>query len=366
MDLGGKEDNEMELLKELTEANGVPGFEREVRAIVRRELEKGNTDLLWDRMGSVFGQKRGTDTSPRVLLAGHLDEVGFMVTEITKGGYLRFSPLGGWWSQVLLAQRVTIMTEKRNFTGVIASKPPHVMTSEEMNKVYPMREMYIDVGAHTDKQVKEWGIRVGDPVVPMCPFEILPDDDTILAKALDNRVGCYLALEVLNQLRVTEHPNTVICGATVQEEVGLRGATTTPHVTEPDVAFALDVGVAEDGPGSEGTSKAKLGKGPLITFLDATMIPNVRLRNLVIDTAERHGIPYQIDTMLGGGTDGGQFHLFRKGVPTLVVGVAARYIHSHVSMVSKKDVENAVKLLVEVIKELNRETVESLTAYNQI
>lgn len=225
-----------------------------------------------------------------------------------------------------MAQRVTIMTEKRNFTGVIASKPPHVMTSEEMNKVYPMREMYIDVGAHSDKQVKEWGIRVGDPVVPMCPFEILPDDDTILAKALDNRVGCYLALEVLDQLRVTEHPNTVICGATVQEEVGLRGATTTPHVAEPDVAFALDVGVAEDGPGSEGNSKAKLGKGPLITFLDATMIPNVRLRNLVIDTAERNGIPIRSTPCWAAGRMAVSFIFSARG--THIGSGGGRTVHS--------------------------------------
>ncbi|MFD1425703.1 endoglucanase [Kroppenstedtia sanguinis] len=348
----------MELLKELTEAKGVSGFEGEIRQIMRRELEQQVDRVVTDQMGGIFGEKKGSHENPRILLAGHLDEVGFMVTKISKNGYLYFTPLGGWWEQVLLSQRVTVMTEKKNFTGVIGSKPPHLLTTEERNKVYPMQEMYIDVGAKDAEQVKKWGIRVGDPVVPICPFEMMPDHDTILAKALDNRFGCYLALETLKRLKEGDHPNTVMAGATVQEEVGLRGANTAPYATKPDVAFALDVGIAEDGPGSD-SDKPRLGGGPLITFLDATMIPNIRLRNLVIETAEEHQIPYQVDTMTGGGTDAGRFHLHRRGVPSIVIGVPTRYIHSHVSMASKSDIEYSVKLLTAVVRKLNSETVNS-------
>jgi endoglucanase len=172
-----------------------------------------------------------------------------------------------------------------------------------------------------------------------------------------------LALQVLEGLRIEKHPNTVIAGATVQEEVGLRGATTAPRLVEPDLAFALDVGIAEDQPGNEGSNKAKMGKGPLITFLDATMIPNLRLRDYVVDVAEKNQIPYQIDTMTGGGTDAGKFHLYRKGTPSLVIGVAARYIHSHVSMVSKADLENGVRLLVEAIKGLDEQKVAEMTSF---
>ncbi|OYD07696.1 M42 family metallopeptidase [Paludifilum halophilum] len=354
----------MELLKELTEANAVPGYEGEVRRIMRREMEKSNAEITTDRMGSIFGEKRGNNPGPRVLLAGHMDEVGFMVKEIHKNGYLYFTPLGGWWEQVLLSQRVTIMTEKRSFTGVIGSKPPHLLTPQERGKVYPMKEMFIDIGAKDAEQVKKWGIRVGDPIIPICPFEMMPDHDTILAKALDNRVGCYLALETMRQLKDENHPNTVFAGATVQEEVGLRGATTAPYAVEPDIAFALDVGIAQDGPEGSGKDKPRLGGGPLITFLDATMIPNTRLRNLVVDTAEEHQIPYQVDTMTGGGTDAGKLHLFRKGVPSLVIGVPARYIHSHVSMASKKDIDMAVKLLVEVLKKLDAPALNDMIAFN--
>ncbi len=352
----------MNLLKELTEAPGVPGYEQPIREIMQREMKQIGVPVVYDNLGGIFGEKSGLADKPSILLAGHMDEVGFMVTEITKGGHLRFAPLGGWWEQVLLSQRVTVWTEEKSFTGVIGSKPPHILMPEERQKVYPIREMFIDVGAKSDEQVKEWGIRVGDPVIPICPFEILPDGDTILAKALDNRMGCYLALEVLRQLQLIDHPNRVFAGATVQEEVGLRGATTAPWVTEPDVSFALDVGIAEDGPGSEGTNKARLGEGPLLLFLDATMIPNLQLRNLVVQTAEEHQIPYQVSTITRGGTDAGKFHLFKKGVPSIALGVPARYIHSHVSMVSKKDLENGIKLLVEVIKKLDEETVASLTS----
>lgn len=355
----------MNFLQKLTEARGVPGYEQEVRALMEEELRKLGATVQFDGLGSIFGIKPGTASNPRIFIAGHLDEVGFMVTEITKGGYLRFAPLGGWWSQVLLSQRVQVITKRRSYTGVIASKPPHVLTKEERKKVLPIKEMYIDVGAKSDEQVKEWGIEIGDPIVPICPFEILPDGDTILAKALDNRMGCYMAVEVLRQLLLTDHPNTLIAGATVQEEVGLRGATTAPHEVKPDVAFALDVGVAEDGPGQEGTGKARLGEGPLLTFLDASMIPNIPLRDLVVETAKEHNIPYQAETMLGGGTDAGRFHLYHRGVPSMAIGVAARYIHSHVSMISKRDLENGIRLLVEVIKKLDQKTVSSLTDYRK-
>jgi putative aminopeptidase FrvX len=351
----------LELLRDLTEAQGAPGFEHEVRQIMKRELTKYNVHLKYDHIGSIFGEERGS-SGPKILLAGHMDEVAFMVNEITKDGYLRFTPLGGWWDQVLLSQRVTVITEQKKYTGVIGSKPPHILTPEERKKVYHMKEMFIDVGADSREQVKEWGIRVGDPIVPICPFELLPNHDTILAKALDNRAGCFLALEALRQLKDIDHPNTVVAGATVQEEVGLRGASTTPYVVKPDIAIALDVGIAQDGPGS--SDKASLGKGPVITFLDATMIPNIRFRNFISDIAEKNNIPHQIDTMVGGGTDAGRFHLYKKGVPSIVIGVAARYIHSHVSMVSKQDLENGVKLLVEIVKNLDHSEYEKMIQFS--
>lgn len=351
----------MDLLKELTEANGAPGYEGAIRQIMEREIKKFDGKVVHDHMGSVFGEKKGSASGPTVMLAGHMDEVAFMIQEITKDGYLRFTPLGGWWSQVLLAQRVQVVTENKTYTGVVGSKPPHVLSPEEKRRVYPIKEMFIDVGAKDQDQIKDWGIRVGDPIVPVCPFEMMPDNDTILAKALDNRFGCYLALEVLRQLRDIDHPNTVYSGATVQEEVGLRGATTSPYAVNPDIAIVLDVGVAQDGPAGKG--HPSLGAGPLVTFLDSTMIPNTRLRNLVIDTADKNNIPYQVDVMTGGGTDAGKLHLYKQGVPSIVIGVPSRYIHSNVSMVSKKDIENSGKLVTEVLKQLDQDHLSKIIGY---
>ena len=315
--------SDMELLKELTHARGVSGYEWEVRHIMMRELKRTTAKIVTDHIGSIFGEKEGTSPSPRILLAGHMDEVGFMVKEITKNGYLRFATLGGWWDQVLLSQRVSVVTEKRTFTGVIGSKPPHILTAEERKKVYPIREMFVDIGAKSDEQVKEWGVRVGDPIVPVCPFEILPDGDTILAKALDNRVGCYMALQVLKELDKADHPNTVIAGATVQEEVGLRKATTSPHVVEPDIAFVLDVGIAEDGPETRKQQAAPRRRsahhlsrchddsppappGPGDGNRGRTEYPDPSGHNARRRDRRRQNSPVS------------------KGVPSLVVGVAAR------------------------------------------
>lgn len=356
----------MDLLRDLTQADSTSGYENAVRKIMETALDELSDDIVYDHTGSIFGKKEGDMAGPRIMLAGHMDEVGFMVKGINKDGFLRFTPLGGWWDQVLLAQRVTVITEKKNITGVIGSKPPHLLQPEERSNVFPMREMYIDVGAHSKEQVEKWGIRVGNPVVPICPFEIMHDHDTILAKALDNRIGCYMAVEVMRKLKEETHPNVLFAGADVQEEVGLRGAQTAPYAVEPDVAIVLDVGVAEDTPGISGADvdQPALREGPLITFLDASMIPNIRFRDFVADTAQTHNIPYQIEVMTGGGTDAGKIHLHKQGVPTIVIGVPIRYMHSHVSFASKQDIENGVKLLTEIIRGLDTEMYETLVHYD--
>lgn len=355
----------MELLRDLTQAQSASGYENEVRQIMQKELDQVCSEILYDHTGSIFGKTEGKTAGPRIMLAGHMDEVGFMVTGINKDGYLRFTPLGGWWDQVLLAQRVTVITEKKKFTGVIGSKPPHLLKPEERSKVFPIREMYIDIGAHDKEQVEKWGICVGDPIVPICPYEIMPDNDTILTKALDNRIGCYMAIETARLLNGDDHPNTVFAGANVQEEVGLRGAQTSPYAVEPDIAIVLDVGVAQDTPGtsSDDVEHPSLQKGPLVTFLDASMIPNTRFRDLVVDTANKNNIPHQIEVITGGGTDAGKVHLYKEGVPTIVIGVPIRYMHSHVSLASKQDIENGIKLLVKVINRLDSDTYESLIDY---
>lgn len=354
--------NLTELFKELTEAPGVPGYENEIRKIIRKHLSDITT-IETDKVGSIVCRKDGESDRPKIMLAGHMDEVGFMVKFVTDEGFIKFSTLGGWWRHVLLAQRVIIKTRKGDVTGVIGSKPPHLLTGDEKNDLVKIKDMYIDVGATNEEEVKDdMGIQIGDPVIPICPFTVMNSGKTFMAKAWDDRIGCAMFIGVIKELQEVEHPNTVYGVGTVQEEVGLRGAKTSSWVVDPDVGFALEVGISGDVPGvSKEEVQEELGEGPVILFKDSSMIPNLKLRDLVADTAEEMDIPIQFDLLERGGTDAGAIHLHQMGVPSLVLSVPARHIHSHAGILHKDDYENAVKLLVEVIKRLDAETVANLT-----
>lgn len=353
-------DETLTMLKELTEAPGVPGQEESVRRVMRRYLEPLG-DILTDNLGSIAGRKVGQADGPKIVLAGHMDEIGFMVTRITDEGYLKFQTLGGWWDQVMLAQRVEVYTRQGPIIGVIGSKPPHILMPDERNKVYEKKLMFIDIGASSKDEATAWGVRPGDPVVPVCPFTVMRNPELLMAKAWDNRFGCALAIEVVRQLKGQSHPNQVYAVGNVQEEVGLRGSTTTTNLIAPDIGFALDTGIAGDMPGvTPDEAIGKLGEGPVILLYDGSMIPHTGLRDLVIDTAEAQGIPLQVDKMAMGGTDAGKIHVFGSGVPSLVVGVPVRYIHTHAAIMHRADFDNAAKLLVAVIKRLDVETVQQL------
>jgi endoglucanase len=354
-------DETLELLRELTEAPGISGYEQEVRKIIRRHLQNITTIEL-DRLGSIVCRKNGETEKPRIMLAGHMDEIGFIVKLVTEDGFVKFSPLGGWWGHVMLAQRVVIKTREKDVIGLIGSKPPHVLSEEERKKLQEPKDMYIDVGATSFNEIKELGISPGDPIVPICPFTILGNGKTYLAKAFDDRVGCALFIEVIKSLTREKHPNTIYGVGTVQEEVGLRGARTSSWVVEPDVGLTMEVGVAGDVPDvKKEDAQGRLGKGPVIVIRDGSMVPNLRLRDLFIDTAEKLGIPYQFDILERGGTDSGAIHLHRRGVPNLVIAVPTRHIHSHAGILNRDDFDHAVKLVTAVVKMLNADTVASLT-----
>jgi endoglucanase len=345
------------LLKELTDAFGPPGHEDEIAGIMRKHL-RGLGEVTQDGLGSVICRKKGTSDTPKVMVAGHMDEVGFMVKGITPEGFIKFLPMGGWWGHVVLAQRVIIRTRKGDIQGVVGSKPPHELQEEERRKVLDLKDMFIDVGATTYFDVKKkLGIRPGDPIVPDSSFTTMSNDRLYLAKALDNRVGCGLVIDTLRKLKTAKHPNTFYGVATTMEEVGLRGAQTSVASIKPDVAIAVDVGIAHDTPGSIGDGDEKLGAGAGILVYDATLIPNVKLRDLAIEVCERNKIPYHLGTVERGGTDAGRFHVYDTGVPSLVIFIPTRYIHSHATIMDRKDYDAAVRLLTELTKRLDKKTV---------
>ena len=356
-------DQTEKMFQELTDAYGVTGHEEDVAGIMARHLSP-IAELSYDKLGSIIAKEKAGQKGPRVMLAAHMDEVGFMVKEITKQGFIRFLPLGGWWPHVVLSQRVCIRTRKGDVVGVVGSKAPHILEAEERKKVQEIKDLYIDVGSTEKSNVpKKMGIRPGDPIIPISPFTVLSNKKAYLAKAWDDRIGCALIIDVMKKLSRMKHPNVVYGVGTVQEEVGLRGATTSVRGVEPDVAFVLEVGLAMDTPGINGDQKQKIGAGPALYIYDATMIPNTKLRDLVIDVAEKKKIPYQFSSITRGGTDGGRIHIHGIGVPTQTIGVPTRYIHGHTGILHRDDYDRTVNLLVEVIRRLDEKTVGKLTPH---
>ena len=253
-------DNSVTLLRKLTEAHSVPGFEDEVRAIFQDELSSKGT-IGHDCLGSVYCQASEKSTGPRILVAGHMDEVGFRVQAITPSGFLTFVPVGGWWGHNLLAQRVEVKTRSgRKITGIVASKPPHFLTAAERSKVQELDAMFIDVAASSAEEVREWGILIGDPVAPVSAFQESAHPGRFIAKAFDNRVGMAGAIEVGREM-LSSHPSLIVAG-TVQEEVGLRGSRTLGNELRPDVAIVLEGPPADDTPGQDlSISQGILGGG---------------------------------------------------------------------------------------------------------
>ncbi|TYR82096.1 M42 family metallopeptidase [Priestia megaterium] len=348
----------LSLFKTLTELPGAPGQEHQVRSFMRAQIEPLVDEVIQDGLGSLFGVKYSDNRGPKVMVAGHMDEVGFMVTSVTEKGMLRFQPLGGWWSQVLLAQRVEVITRKGAITGVIASIPPHLLEETQRNKPMAIKNMMIDVGADTKQEVAEMGIRPGDQIVPICPFTPMANEKKVLAKAWDNRYGCGLAIELLKEVQKDTLPNILYAGATVQEEVGLRGAQSAANMIEPDLFYALDASPANDMSGDK-TAFGQLGKGVLLRILDRTMVTHKGMREFILDTAETHNIPYQY-FVSPGGTDAGRVHTSNRGVPSAVIGICSRYIHTSASMIHIDDYAAAKELLVKLVRSTDQTTLETI------
>src|SRR5690606_29224724 len=225
-------DETLTMLKDLTDAKGIPGNEREPRDVMKSYIALYADEITQDGLGSLIARKSGDANGPKIMITGHLDEIGFMVTRIDEKGFIRFQTVGGWWNQVMLNQRVTVVTSKGDIPGLIGSKPPHILPPEARKKPTDIKDMFIDIGASSKEEAESWGVRPGDMVVPHCEFTVMKNEKLLMAKAWDNRIGCAIAIDVMKQLKDAEHPNTVYGVGAVQEEVGLRGARTAAFTIE--------------------------------------------------------------------------------------------------------------------------------------
>lgn len=343
----------MELMRELCLASGVSGGEDEVAEIIERELKDVADNIERDVMGNIIVTKKGSKKAPKIMLDAHMDEIGLMVKYIDDNGYILFSKIGGINDQMLMNQTVTIHSSVgEDVIGVIGSKPPHVTKPEERNKVVNYDSMFIDIGAK-DKEDAEKMVRVGDLMTFNSLFAEYPNN-MVMGKAIDNRAGCYVLIEVLKRV---DADVTVYGVGTVQEEVGLKGAKTAAFKLNPDYALALDVTLSGDHPGIKPEeAPVVMGKGPALIISDASgrgILTQPAVRDLLIKAGEENDIDYQLEVSDGGTTDGTAIHLTREGIPTGVISVPTRYIHTPVSICSMDDIESTIELIVAAINSLN-------------
>lgn len=353
------------LLEELTNAFGPVGFEGPVRAIMRREMTPLAASLETDGLGSLIAALPGPAGAPRIMMAAHMDELGMLVKHITPDGYIKFQPLGGWLDQGLINQRFIIHTRKGPVLGVTGLKTPHVMAPEERSRLIPRDRIFLDAGAASRQDAEDrLGIRPGDPIAPDSRFAVLNDSKLYLAKAWDDRVGLAVLIEVMRRLKEKPAAASVYAVSTVQEEVGLRGAETSAHQVRPDIGISIEVGVAADYPGiSPDEAQEKLGAGPGLFLHDSSMLPNLKLRDLVIDAARDLRIPLQFDVLSGYSQDASQMQRAFSGAPAINITVPTRYLHNHNGILHRDDFDRAVDLVTEIVRRLDAATVRRVKTF---
>ena len=338
---------DIKLLKNICETPGAPGFENGVRNLVLKEIENCVDDINIDNMGNVIALKKGKDDTKSVMIAAHMDEIGFIVTHINDKGFLKFHPLGGFDPKTLTSQRV-IVHGKKNLVGVMGSKPLHVMTTEEKNRVPKIQDYYIDLGL--EKSEVDKIVKVGDPVTR--ERGLIEMGDCINCKSLDNRISVFVLIEALKKIKTPDFNTYAVF--TVQEEVGIRGAQVATQKIKPDFGFGLDTTIAYDVPGAAEHEKiTSLGKGVAIKIMDASAICDTRMVQFMRKTANAHNIQWQNEILTAGGTDTASIQRMTPGGSIAgAFSIPTRHIHQVIEMVHKKDVQNCIDLLTYCLEEL--------------
>ncbi len=341
-------------LKLLSESEGISGREDSVKEIMKIEFEKYCDNVYEDRFGNLIG-KIGNGNK-KIMVAAHMDEIGLMVKYIDDKGFLKFVKIGGINDQMLLNQKVVVHTEKGKLMGVLGSKPPHKMKDNERNKLIKSEDMFIDIGAKDKEDAINMGVNIGSWITFKSDFTEL-SNNRVSCKAFDDRVGCAILIMLSKELsKIKDNLNCeVYLVGTVQEEVGLKGAKTSAFGIYPDVALALDVTICGDHPGIKlEDAPVELGKGPVVCIVDASgrgLIADKKVLDTIKKVSEENGIKVQYEVGEGGTTDGTAIHLSRDGIPTGVISVPARYIHTPIEVIDLKDVEDTLNLIKSFIIE---------------
>jgi len=349
-----------QIYKDLVNMPGAPSFEKHIKAYMRKEIEKHTSDIVEDKLGSIFGILNKESKGPRVMLAGHMDEVGGMVTGITDQGLVKMIPLGGMKGDVYLSQHMIIYTDDlEEIPGVTASKPPHLTRGDKAEKE-PLKfeDLLLDIGADSKEHAKELGVRIGQQVISKNDYVVTKDGKKYISKAWDNRFGAAMALDVLETLKDEQLECSFYCGATVQEEVGLRGAATAAGLVKPDIFLAVDASPAADSFDGDEIS-GKLGEGFLVRFYDPSALMHQGIKKHIEALADQHNIKYQYYQSKGG-TDAARVQLAHDGVVVATIGMPARYIHSNTSMIHHDDYLAVRQMVIELVKSFNNDTFEEI------
>lgn len=346
--------NKYEVYEKLLNMDGIPGHEREIKKYVKSELQKYTDTILEDGMGGVFGVLEGN--GPTIMICGHMDEVGYMVSGITPKGMIKLLPIGGMNPEVYLSQIMHVVINKdKKIKGIIGAMPPHLSKGEK--KPITHEELLLDIGANSKEHAVEMGIKIGQQVVSENDFFFTEDNKKIISKAWDDRFGVGMVLEIIKEVANKKHNNRLVLGATVQEEVGLRGARVASQMVEPDLFIAIDVSPADDFVNPQ--PNATLGKGFLIRYFDPSIIMNRGLHDYFEDVAIKNNIPYQ-EYRSQGGTDAAIAQYAGKGILSTTIGLPGRYIHTTAAMVDVDDIEAVKKMALAVIDSFDNEMLEKI------
>lgn len=344
---------DLKMLEDISMVNGISGFEKQATRVMKSYIEDSVDEIEYDNLGSLIGIKKGS-SQLKLLITGHIDEIGFIVKDIDEGGFIKVQPVGGWMGQNLPSSLMIITTrEGKQIKGVFGSQPPHGKTLEERNKVIEPKNSFIDVGVLSKEEAIELGIRKGDPIVPSSEFTVMGNDKCLMSKAWDDRIGVAVIIDVLRNLKGKDiYPNLYGAG-TVQEEVGLRGAKTVGQKVKPDIAIAIDVTFSKDLPGDKGD--VKLGSGVSLSVMDGSVIAHTGLLKSLENICDKHNIPYQLDMIDAGGTDSGELSKVEAGVMNVTLSIPSRYMHSHRTIIHTDDYQATVDLLTKFVEEFDEE-----------